>query len=113
MLAPNNREAWLLNTPPSGVLDRHAWEDQLMTDSKDWLGFPEFRGFKTVESVDRLEAACAMLPRDAREQAFSRRMIVLVNESAKKLALVGEQAADGSVPVEVFEIIDGWVYPTD
>jgi hypothetical protein len=57
MLAPINREAWLLNTPPSGVLDRHAWEDQLMTDSKDWLGFPEFRGFKTVDSVDRLEAA--------------------------------------------------------
>jgi hypothetical protein len=28
-----------------------------MTDSKDWLGFPEFRGFKTVDSVDRLEAA--------------------------------------------------------
>jgi hypothetical protein len=54
-----------------------------------------------------------MLPRDARERAFSRRTIVLVNKSAKKLALVGEQAADGSVPVEVFEIIDGWVYPTD
>jgi hypothetical protein len=56
-----------------------------------------------------------MLPRDARERAFSRRTIVLVNKSAKKLALVGEQAADGSVPVEVFEIslTDGFIQPTD
>jgi hypothetical protein len=56
-----------------------------------------------------------MLPRDARERAFSRRTIVLVHKSAKKLALVGEQAADGSVPVEVFEIslTDGFIQPTD